>query len=343
MFSQGPSTENVHDEDTMATSQAEPPTPGAPLDSPHQQDWSRLLPDLNHFLLSHSDIRTAFPGLCRRLNRVLPHQHAGIALYEAGSGHLRLFTQQVPPGGTGLPANFILPLDGTPAGEVYRLQRPLVVDDLRSPQFLCETTRELLLHGDRSGCWAPLRTSDSVIGALWISSDQPRVYRTEDAFLLNEVAVNIAFTLANQVAAQRIQELQQRLDQHGQNGTLGFHEIANTSAIGIVRWEGGGHLSNPNDAFLRMIGRTREEMQMIRDCSKLTPPEFHHLSDQAEQELHGLGVCQPFETEFLRQDGSRVPVLISAGLSNNRCPPWLAFVMSLQERRSRSASPPESK
>jgi GAF domain-containing protein len=79
-----------------------------------------------------------------------------------------------------------LPLDGTPAGEVYRLQRPLVVDDLRSPQFLCETTRELLLHGDRSGCWAPLRTSDSVIGALWISSDKPSAYSTEDAFLFSE-------------------------------------------------------------------------------------------------------------------------------------------------------------
>jgi PAS domain S-box-containing protein len=178
---------------------------------------------------------------------------------------------------------------------------------------------------------------------LWISRDKPGVYSTEDAFLLNEVAVNIALTLANQVAAQRIRELQQRLDERGQDGKGGFHEIANTSAIGIVQWEGGGRFSKPNDAFLRMIGRTREEMQMIRDCSELTPPEFHHLLNRAEQELGELGVCQPFETEFFRQDGSRIPVLVSAGLPYNRCPPWLAFVMSLQERRSFSATPPPPK
>jgi len=177
------------------------------VDNSLQLERSRLLPDLNQYLLSHSDFRTAFPGICRRIDRILPHQRAGIALYEAGSGHLRLFAQQVSSGETALPSDFIFPLDGTPAGEAYRLQRPIVVEDLRSPQFLCETTRELLLHGDRSGCWAPLRTSNSIFGALWISSGKPGLYSTEDAFLLNEVAVNIAPALANQVAVQRIQEL----------------------------------------------------------------------------------------------------------------------------------------
>jgi len=327
----------------MATSQAEPLVPGAHLDNSHQPERSRLLPDLNQYLLGHSDLRIAFPGLCRRLNRVLPHQRAGVALYEAGSGHLRLFAQQVSPGETALPSDFIFPLDGTPAGEAYRLQRPIMVEDLRSPQFLCETTRELLLHGDRSGCWAPLRTSNNILGTLWISSGRPGSYSTEDAFLLNEVAVNIAPTLANQVAEQRIQELQKRLDEHGQEGHLGLDKIANTGAIGIVQWAEGGRFSNPNDAFLRMVGRTREEMQMIRDTSELTPPEFHYLLDQAEQELRELGVCQPIEKEFLRLDGSRVPVLLSACLLNKRSAPWWALVTDLRERRCLSASPPPSK
>jgi len=327
----------------MATSQAQPLVPGTPLDNSHQLERSRLLPDLNQYLLGNSDFRTAFPGLCRRINRILPHQRAGMALYETGSGHLRLFAQQVSPGETALPSDFIFPLDGTPAGEAYRLQRPIVVEDLRSPQFLCETTRELLLHGDRSGCWAPLRTSNSIFGALWISSGKPGVYSTEDAFLLNEVAVNIAPTLANQIAEQRIQELEKRLDEHCQEGRLGLDEIANTTVIGIVQWEEGGRFSNPNDAFLRMLGRTREEMKMIRDGSELTPPEFHYLLDQAEQELRELGVCRPIEKEFLRLDGSRVPVLLTACLLNKRRSPWWALVTDLRERRCLSASPPASK
>jgi PAS domain-containing protein len=81
------------------------------------------------------------------------------------------------------------------------------------------------------------------------------------------VAGYLALTLANQVAAQRLKE-------SGENGGSGFREIAGTSAIGIVRWECGGRFSDPNDAFLRMIGRTSEELRLVRDCSELTPPEY---------------------------------------------------------------------
>ncbi len=318
----------------MATSQTEPLVPGAPpLDSPHQQDRSRLLPDLNQFLLSHSDIRTAFPGICRRLGRFLPHKYAGIALYEADSGQLRLFTQQAPLGGFTLPEGFTLPLDGTPAGEAYRLNRPILVDDLRSPQFTCETTRDLLRFRHRSGCWVPLRTSASVFGAMWVCSTQPGAYRTDDAYLLNEVAGQLSLALANQLASQQLQELQQRLDEQLHDGSLSFSEIADTSAIGVVQWEGGGRLSKANNALLCMLGRTREEMHRIQDCSEITPPEYHHLAGQAEQELRQYGFCKPFEKELLRPDGTRVPVLVSAGLLGQKLPPWVAFVMDLRERR----------
>ena len=317
----------------MATSQPEPLVPGPLYDNSNPQDRSRLLPDLNQFLLSHSDVRTAFPGICRRLNRLLPHKHAGMALYEADSGQLRLFAQTVATGSTPLPIGFTLPLDGTPCGEAFRLNRPVLVEDLRSPQFTCETTKELLKYGRRSGCWVPLRTAHSVFGALWISSAQPGAYRTDDAFLLNEVAGQISFALANQLASEQLQKLRRTLDEQIHEGTLDFEGIADTNAIGVVQWDGDGRLSKPNDALLNMIGLTREETARVKDCSSLTPPEYHHLATQAEQELRQHGFCQPFEKELLRPDGTRVPVLISAGLLGKRTPPWVAFVMDLRERR----------
>jgi formate hydrogenlyase transcriptional activator len=245
-----------------------------------------------------------------------------------------MFAQQTEPGVETLPSGFTFPLDGTPAGEAYRLQRPILVEDLRSPRFTCETTRELLEFGRRSECWAPLRTADKVFGVVWVSSSQPDAYRTEDAFLLNEVAGQISPVLANQLAAEQLKELRRLLDRQLQQGGVDCGGIADTSAVGIVQWEGGGRLSNPNDAFLRMVGRTREEFEQIRDCSEITPPEYHSLASQAELELRQLGFCQPFEKELLRPDGKRVPVLVSAGLVGQRCPPWVAFVMDLRERRS---------
>ena len=316
----------------MATSFTEPSVPDPVPDSLLLQDRSRLLPDLNQFLLTHSDIRTAFPGICRRLNRALPHQQAGMALYEASSGELRLFAQQTAPGAPQLPAGFTLPLDGTPAGETYRLQRPILVDDLRSPQFTCETTQELLRYGTRSGCWCPLRTSVGVIGALWVTSDQPRAYRTEDAYLLNEVAGHVALALAHQLTLGQVQELQKRLETQGAGRT--FREWAPAGSVGLVHCIPPCRLVDANDAFLRMVGLTRKEIQQGLSLSEITPPEFHELAAQASREIQEQGSCLPYEKEFIRPDGTRIPVLMSGSALHEQNPGWVAFVVDLRGRRT---------
>jgi PAS domain-containing protein len=44
----------------------------------------------------------------------------------------------------------------------------------------------------------------------------------------------------------------------------------------------------------------------------LIPPEWRDRAAQARQELRTTGTVQPFEREYLRKDGGRVPVLIGA-------------------------------
>jgi transcriptional regulator with GAF, ATPase, and Fis domain len=326
----------------MPTSHSDSPVPAAPRDIQQQQDRSRLLPDLNQYLLAHSDIRESFSGISRRLQRALPHRYAGLALYEPDSGQLRLYTQYIPPGGPALPTGFTLPLDGTPAGEAYRLRRPIVVDDLRSPQFICETTQELLKYGLRSGCWVPLQTANSVFGTLWISNGHPGAYRADDAYLLNDAAAQISLALANQLALQQLQLLRQKLDNQLHDRNRGFDKLAATDAFGVVQWEPGGRLSNSNDAFLSMVGRTRQEMQRGINCSDITPPGYHKLYENAEQELRKHGFCAPFENEYQLPDGTRVPALVSTGLLGQRQPPWVAFVVDLRDRRRMTASPAAS-
>ena len=126
----------------MATSPTDPLVGIAHRDSAYQQQRFRLLPELNRFFLTHSDIQEAFPGICRRLQRAVPHLYAGLTLYDPVAGHLHLHAQNPPSGESALPLGFIFPLEGTPAGEAFRLRRPVTVDDLRSPQLSSETTRE---------------------------------------------------------------------------------------------------------------------------------------------------------------------------------------------------------
>jgi len=44
----------------------------------------------------------------------------------------------------------------------------------------------------------------------------------------------------------------------------------------------------------------------------ITPPEYKPLDDQALHEIRQHGSCSPFEKEYVRSDGNRIPVLITA-------------------------------
>ena len=52
-----------------------------------------------------------------------------------------------------------------------------------------------------------------------------------------------------------------------------------------------------------------------------------------QAELNSTGTVQPFEKEYFRKDGSRVPVLIGAALFKEGGDQGLAFVLDLTERK----------
>lgn len=62
-----------------------------------------------------------------------------------------------------------------------------------------------------------------------------------------------------------------------------------------------------------MVGYTLRDLEGGElDWQRMTPPEWRATDEAALQELHAKGVTTPFEKEFLRKDGTRVPVLLSA-------------------------------
>ncbi|MGY3076893.1 PAS domain S-box-containing protein [Bradyrhizobium sp. LM6.10] len=65
----------------------------------------------------------------------------------------------------------------------------------------------------------------------------------------------------------------------------------------------------------------------------MTPPEWRELDKRAREELNSTGRLQPFEQEYFRKDGSRVPVLIGAALFKEGGDQSLAFVLDLTERK----------
>jgi PAS domain S-box-containing protein len=88
-----------------------------------------------------------------------------------------------------------------------------------------------------------------------------------------------------------------------------------------------------NDAFLDLVGYTREDLAAGRlHWPDLTPPEYAALDELAHEEGLRFGACTPFEKEFIRKDGTRVPVLVATAVLKVAPFRWISFVQDLRER-----------
>jgi len=67
--------------------------------------------------------------------------------------------------------------------------------------------------------------------------------------------------------------------------------------------------------------------------TELSPPEWRERDQLTRAELHSTGIVQPFEKEYFRKDGSRVPVLVGVASFKEGSDQGLAFVLDLSERK----------
>ena len=106
--------------------------------------------------------------------------------------------------------------------------------------------------------------------------------------------------------------------------------------------EAEGRILEANDAFLRMVGYDRDDLAIgSRALDRSDAAGMAPRSRRALAELPTTGTPQPFEKEYFRKDGSRVPVLVGAATSTKR-EEGVAFVLDLTERKRAEAEAAES-
>ncbi len=109
-----------------------------------------------------------------------------------------------------------------------------------------------------------------------------------------------------------------------------FRRLVESNIIGVVIGNFSGDILEANDAFLDLVGYTREEMQAGKlRWLDITPPEYMHLDRQGAEEMVKTGASTQFEKEYIRKDGSRVPILIGAALLEGYQDRAVAFVVDL--------------
>jgi diguanylate cyclase (GGDEF)-like protein/PAS domain S-box-containing protein len=113
-----------------------------------------------------------------------------------------------------------------------------------------------------------------------------------------------------------------------------IHRLVESNIIGVTFWNVGGTITEANHTFLQLIGYSREELLSgtIR-WPNITPPEYHAADELAIEELLNTGACKPYEKEYIRKDGQRVPVLVGRAMLDGSRDQGVGFVLDLSARK----------
>jgi PAS domain S-box-containing protein len=113
-----------------------------------------------------------------------------------------------------------------------------------------------------------------------------------------------------------------------------IRRLVDANIVGVIFWELDGRILEANDAFLKMLGYDREDLASGRvNRTDLTPPEWRLRDLRTVTELKRMGTVQPFEKEYFRKDGSRVPVLVGGTMLEQDQNQGVGFVLDLTERK----------
>jgi len=123
-------------------------------------------------------------------------------------------------------------------------------------------------------------------------------------------------------------------ESHLRESAQRFRRLLESETIGILVCEE-ERIIEANDVFLRTVGHARQQLQNggIR-WRQITAPEYAALDEAARRQLVETGECNPYEKEYIRSDGTRVPVMIGAvRLQLEPRLKCISFVVDLTERK----------
>ena len=210
---------------------------------------------------------------------------------------------------------------------VMRTRESVILDDA-AKQNLFSDDPYLGLRRQRSILCLPLMRQGALVGLLYLENAlASHVFTPDRARLLELLAAQAAISLEN---ARLYSDLQER--------EAKVRRLIDSNIIGICVYNLDRRILEANDAFLGMLGYSRDEfVSRGLTFSSLSPPEWADDDKQRLAELASTGTWRPSEKEFFRKDGSRVPVLLGSAIFSEAERQGVAFVVDLTERKRAEA------
>ena len=170
-----------------------------------ERDRSQLLLEINNTLVSNLNLNELLAAISKCLRRVMPHDGAGLALYDSAINKLRVTALDFPTDENVFIADEIIEMDGTPGGRAFTTRQPVIIHSNETPVALAKRA------GFKSGCVVPLISHDRVLGTLGVGSFQENAFTEDDAELLDQVGKQVAIAVENALAFRQIDELKNQL------------------------------------------------------------------------------------------------------------------------------------
>jgi PAS domain S-box-containing protein len=206
---------------------------------------------------------------------------------------------------------------------VLRTREIVILDDAsaQSPFGVDSYIRQ---RQARSILCLPLLNQAKLIGVLYLENNlTPRVFAPARISVLKLLASQAAIALENAHLYRDVAERETKI-----------RRLVDSNIIGIFIWDFDGRVLEANDEFLRMVNYDREDLVAGRIMwADLTPPDWRDRNNARIEQQKGGDRFEPFEKEYTRKDGSRVPVLIGGATFEEGSNQGVAFVLDLTERK----------
>ncbi|MPZ23891.1 MAG: PAS domain S-box protein [Dehalococcoidia bacterium] len=282
-------------------------------------DQQAAVAELGQLALADVDIQTLMDESVKRVATSLDVEHAQV-LELASSGESLLLRAGVG-WREGLVGNVSVSA-GTQsqAGYTIASNRPVIVDDLRTEQRF-SSPPILFEHGVVSGITVVIGGEPAPFGVLGALKQQRRQFNAEDVAFVQSVANVIAAAVA------RSRGEQARRESEGK-----FRKVIEGNPVAMVLANLDGRIMEANDAFLSLVGYSREDVAGGHLFWKsITPPEYFELDARWREELLTVGAFPPYEKQYMHKEGRRIPILVGGALLDENTS--AAYVVDLTERQ----------
>ena len=114
-----------------------------------------------------------------------------------------------------------------------------------------------------------------------------------------------------------------------------FSWLLETNIMSVMIVDTEGNIHKANDAFLKLLGFTREDLDQGRiNWIQQTAPEYREGDHYFMQELYNHTIFRPYEKEFYDKQGKRIPIMIAGALmeSNSSLVTVLIIDISAQKQ-----------